>query len=365
MSDNESPLIHAVGHNYGAIQPTSTCQVDGTIANEPPSFTARNAGILLVFSSQFFFACMNISVKLLNKLEPPVHAFQVIVVRMGITFICCEIYMVVMGIPDPIIGPKGVRMLLVIRGISGFFGLSGLYLSLQYLSVADATVLGFLKPLTTAVAGCILLKERFSIKQAVAGVCSLLGVVLVARPPFLFGSLSTAIPEGHFLPESTPAQRLSGVAACMMHVLGATAAYTSIRAIGTRAHALHIMTFFALGSTIMASLGMVAFNISVVYPTSRSWTWILLLLMNGVFGFVAQALLTMGLQRETASRGAMGVYIEVLFAVILERLIFGIIPSLLSVIGAAIIMSCALYVVVSGHRSRFPDVFVHSNLTTS
>ncbi|KAG1736881.1 drug/metabolite transporter superfamily [Suillus paluster] len=348
MRNTGSPqaLTHTVGQNYGSTQPTSTCQVDGTIANEPPSFTARNAGMLFIISSQFFFACMNISVKMLNNLEPPVHAFQIIVVRMGITFICCAIYMIIMRIPNPIIGPKGVRTLLVIRGITGFFGLCGLYLSIQYLSVADATVLGFLKPLTTAVAGCVLLKERYSIKQAVAGVCSLLGVVLIARPPFLFVSLPAAIPEGHYLPEPTPVQRLAGVGVSMVSVLGATAAYTSIRAIGKRAHALHILTSFSLGCTIMASLGMIAFNISVVYPTSRSWTWTLLLLMNGVFGFVAQVLLTMGLQRETVSRGLTGVYIQVLFAVVLERLIFGVVPSLLSVIGAVIIMSCALYVVL-------------------
>jgi hypothetical protein len=39
-------------------------------------------------------------------------------------------------------------------------------------------------------------------------VCSLLGVVLVTRPPFLFGS----IPGGGHLPEGTPAERLAAVA---------------------------------------------------------------------------------------------------------------------------------------------------------
>jgi len=68
--------------------------------------------------------------------------------------------------------------------------------------------------------------------------------------------------------------------------------------------------------------------------------------MIGIFGFVAQTLLTMGLQRETASRGATGMYAQALFAVVLEGLFFGVIPSLLSVVGAAIIMSSALYVVL-------------------
>jgi drug/metabolite transporter (DMT)-like permease len=49
-----------------------------------------------------------------------------------------------------------------------FIGLCGLYWSLQYLSVADAIVLTFLAPLTTALAGCIFLKESYSIKQGVS-----------------------------------------------------------------------------------------------------------------------------------------------------------------------------------------------------
>jgi hypothetical protein len=40
-------------------------------------------------------------------------------------------------------------------------------------------------------------------------------------------------------------------------------------------------------------------------------------------------------------------YAQVLFVVVLEWLFFGSMPSLLSVLGAAIIMSSALYVVVS------------------
>lgn len=308
-----------------------------------PDIIASNVGMLFIISAQFFSACMYVSVKILNSLETPVHALQVIIIRMAITFMCCVIYMIIMRIPDPITGPKDVRPLLIIRGITGFFGLYGVYLSLQHLSVADATVLIFLTPLMTAVAGSVLLKESYSTNQAVAGVCSLLGVVLVTRPPFLFGSIS----GGGHLPEGTPAERLAAVAACMMSVLGNTGAYTSIRAIGKRAHPMHILTFLSLWCTIISCLGMSVSNIPVVYPTP--WGW-MLLLMVGVFGFVTQTLLTMGLQRETVSRGVTGMYTQVLFAVVLERLIFGVMPSLLSIIGAVIIMSSALYVVMNKQK---------------
>ncbi|KAG1891956.1 hypothetical protein F4604DRAFT_332 [Suillus subluteus] len=76
---------------------------------------------------------------------------------------------IIMRILDSITGPKDVRSLLITRGITGFFGLFGVYLSLEHLSVTDARVLIFLTPLTTAVAGSILLKESYPTNQAVAG----------------------------------------------------------------------------------------------------------------------------------------------------------------------------------------------------
>lgn len=55
---------------------------------------------------------------------------------------------------------------------SRFFGLFGVYFSLQYLSLSDATVLTFLAPLCTGIAGSLLLKEKFTLKEALAG-CTL------------------------------------------------------------------------------------------------------------------------------------------------------------------------------------------------
>jgi drug/metabolite transporter (DMT)-like permease len=89
-------------------------------------------------------------------------------------------------VPDPFLGPKGIRLLLAFRGFSGcvvlfiaiesvptaphrFVGLFGLYSSLQYLSLSDATVLTFLTPFTTAIAGALILKETSTRKEAFAG----------------------------------------------------------------------------------------------------------------------------------------------------------------------------------------------------
>lgn len=53
--------------------------------------------------------------------------------------------------------------------MNSFIGLYGIYFSLQYLSLSDATVLTFLSPMFTAVAGAVFLKEHLTLKQVLAG----------------------------------------------------------------------------------------------------------------------------------------------------------------------------------------------------
>ncbi|KAJ3561718.1 hypothetical protein NP233_g10021 [Leucocoprinus birnbaumii] len=308
----------------------------------------QNTGLLLVIGSQMFFSLMNLSVKKLNSIDPPVTAPQLIVVRMSITWICSVIYMLLAGVPDPFRGPEGIRLLLVFRGVSGFFGLIGLYISLQYLSLSDATVLTFLAPLCSAISGALLLGEKFSRRQALAGLISLAGVALIARPPFLFGTSRGKMIWSLFATsggEVTPEQRMIAVGIAMIGVLGTTGAYTSLRAIGKRAHPLHALTMFSFYSVAVASVGMFAVRMPFVVPTQPEWLW--MLFMIGIFGFLAQILLTMGLARETVSRGSMGLYTQIVFATILEKLFFDTTPSTLSLVGTLMILCSALYVALT------------------
>lgn len=91
----------------------------------------------------------------------------------------------------------------------------------------------FLSPLTTAIAGALLLGESFTRKEAFAGstlspcpahngvslftqlstVFSLIGVVLIARPTFIFGNVAMRQPvngEGD-TEKGTPTERLVAV----------------------------------------------------------------------------------------------------------------------------------------------------------
>ncbi|KAF8966159.1 EamA-like transporter family-domain-containing protein [Flammula alnicola] len=300
----------------------------------------NNTGLLLVAASQAFFSLMNVAVKKLNGIDPPVSTLELIAVRMGITYMCSITYMLWMGVPDPILGPKGVRLLLVFRGFIGFFGLFGIYYSLQYLSLSDATVLTFLAPMCTAIAGSLLLGENFTRKEALAGFISLVGVVLIARPTALFGNMhvpgdgiSTPMESAE---KGTPRDRLIAVG-CVPVSSVDNCSNTSIRAIGKRAHPLHSLMFFSTLCVVVSTTGMIVTKAPFVVPTRMEW--LALLAMIGPFDY--------GLQRETAGRGSMAVYTQVVFATILERIFFKAIPTALSVIGTLLIISSAIYVALT------------------
>ncbi|CAE6442987.1 unnamed protein product [Rhizoctonia solani] len=309
-------------------------------------FLKRNKGLLIIAASQFFFSLMNLSVKFLTVLDDPVPTLELVAIRMLITYVCCQAYMFAAGVPDPILGPKGVRKWLVIRGVVGFFGLFGLYYSLHYMSLSDATVLTFLAPTVTAAFGFLFLREAVSWKQAIAGLASLAGVVLIARPTSLFGGSDRAdTGAGAGGPVVTEAERMVAVGVAMLGVLGASGAYISIRVIGKRAHPMHTMSYFSLWCVLVSVVAGIATHGQWVLP--RQWTWIGMLILVGLFGFFAQLLLTLGLQRETASRGSVVLYIQIVFSLVFERIAFGVSPSGLSLMGTCVIIASAIFVALN------------------
>jgi len=328
--DEASPLLGA--NSARALEPNHSERWHSLSA-----FFDKNAGLSLLVASHFFFSAMNMCVKWLNSLDKPVPILELIWVRMAITYIGSITYMLWRKIPNPVLGPKDVRGLLVLRGFSGFIGLSGMYFSLGRLSLSDATMLTFLTPILTGFSGGIFLKEGISFRNILSGLCSFFGVILIARPQFLFGG-----PKGDPSEGMPSKDRMESVAIGLIGVLGATGAYTLIRAIGKRAHTFHSITFFSVNCVLGSTLGMVLFKTSPVIP--RNVTWLAMLFFIGILGLTYQTLLVMGLQRETASRGSLAIYTSVVFAIMFEFIVFHTTPSALSLAGAAIIISSAVYI---------------------
>lgn len=127
-------------HEMTASHKEDISRLDG--AGLPPRAVEvqRHIGLLLALVSQLLYATMALFFKLLTtqssgNLVPP-SALQIIFVRMLITWSGCVIFMLVTKTPDPLFGPKEVRILLTFRGLAGFVSLFSLYFSLEKLTLA-------------------------------------------------------------------------------------------------------------------------------------------------------------------------------------------------------------------------------------
>ncbi|TVY59286.1 putative transport protein, partial [Lachnellula suecica] len=335
-------------------------------------FWARNQGLFLVAASQLFGALMNVTTRLLELEGEGMHPLQVLFARMSLTMVFCCAWMWWKNVPGFPLGMKSVRWLLVGRGFTGFFGIYGMYYSLQYLPVADAVVLTFLAP-SVASYGCYLfLREPFPRSAQYASLISLLGVVLIARPTSFFNSsttpppsvpanaTSTDVPYDASFPTPTSAQRLSAIAVAMLGVLGSAAVFTIIRWIGPRAHPLISVNYFAVWCTVVSTLSLalaeplhLSSTLHFALPANaRQWAMLLFL---GVCGFVMQYLLTSGLAaggRGNGARATNMIYTNMLFALALDKLVFGQSPGWWSLAGSGLILGSAVFIAVQKQQSE-------------
>lgn len=290
---------------------------------------------------------------------------QVLFARMSITAVASYFYMWYAQVPAPF-GTKPVRKLLLLRATFGFLGVYGLYYSVQYLPLSEATVITFLAPILTCYACSLLIPgETFSRRQQLAALVSLAGVVLIARPFSKRDDAGTAAAAEDESPDDADAfHHVLATVVAFVGVLGASGAYTTIRMIGRRAHPLVSVTYFSSVTTVISLLAMVAAPwVPFRLPsTVTEWT---LLTGLGVCGFLLQFLLTAGLsyvppasvrvvgaKASSGSKATNMVYMQMLFALFYDKVVWGSTLSPVSWAGSVLILACAVYVAVAQEEKR-------------
>ncbi|KAI5803408.1 hypothetical protein DFH27DRAFT_481588 [Peziza echinospora] len=362
--------------NYGSIitrQASTETGPDSTGTSHhglpPPSrresistFVMENRGLFFLALAQLFGGVMNLATRFLATSLPEgrqYHTLQILFVRMAATMVISYSWMWWNTVPDMPFGKREVRGLLIARGCSGFVGVFGLYYSLSYLPLPDATVITFLVPTVLSFVCSIIpsINEPFTTQEKIGGVISLIGVTLIARPTIIFDHLwkgldnyseillsFTTTKSSVVPPYVSPEQRLTAVLVALVGVLGAASAYTTIRAIGKRAHPLISVTYFSTITTVCSFIGITLIPSAGGFLLPRGFVEITLLSIIGVSGFILQFLLTKGLQLEKAGRAGSLVYTQLIWATVFEWSVWGNPVSPLSLFGSLLILGGAGWV---------------------
>ncbi len=283
-------------------------------------------GVRAMLSAALAFSVMSVLVKLAGQRLPTA---QIVLARGVVTLLISA-----WSIRRAKIGFWGVRKeLLVLRGLFGFGGLSCYFYAVTHLPLADATVLHFTNPVLSAIGAALILRERFGKAEAIGAVACLGGVVAIARPSFLFGG-------GTLNPVAV------GVA--LLGACCAASAYVTVRSLRATDDPRVIVFYFpliAVPATLPWAIP------SWVWPTPREW---LLLVAVGVATQIGQVQMTRGLHLESTARATTISYAQVLFAFVWGLALFGEVPTLASVLGAAAIAAGVIGVARAAARRAAP-----------
>lgn len=269
-------------------------------------------GARYMIGSALGFSLMSLFVKLAGERLP---SQELVVARSVVALVLAWFFL-----RRKRINPWGTqRRMLVFRGLLGFCGLSCFYYALTQMPLAEATVIQYMHPVFTALLALLFLRERIGGVLIASLVLGFSGVVLVAKPEFLFGGSEHAIPPV-----------VAGIA--LLGSLFSAAAYTVIRRLSAKEDPLVIIFYFPL---IAVPLSIPPLIPVALWPTPIEWA---LLLAIGVTTFVGQVCLTRGLRLLPAGRATSISTTQILFAAVLGILFFGESPDLLSIAGGALIL---------------------------
>ncbi|KAJ1984874.1 hypothetical protein H4R33_004234 [Dimargaris cristalligena] len=231
------------------------------------------------------------------------------------------------------LGPARMRGWLLLRGTSGTLGLACFFYGLTHLPLADATVIFFTGPVFTAILAHVALNETFTRVDKIASGLCLLGIVLVAKPSFIFGI-------GHAA-DDLLFGRLLAVCLTLLGAALSAVGYVIVRKVGGQVHFLTHVIYFGGLSTVFAAVGMLSGGPGAfVWP--RGLEEYGLLTAVGMAAFVGQVFLNKGLQLCRAGPATLMRNLDVVFAFIFGITIFHEIPDVLSITGALIIVTCTV-----------------------
>lgn len=282
-------------------------------------------GVRLILTATLFFSFMQLGVKTLNRLPPEEIVFFRALVALVIS------YVMIRRKGLPLFGNN--KPLLLARGLSGAIALFLFFYSLQHLPLATAVTLQYLSPVFTIFFAMFIMKENTSLRQWLAFGVALGGVVLIRGFDTSVSIVDMSI----------------GIISAMFSGL----AYNFIRKLKDYDDPLTVVFYFPLVSipVVLPFL----FN-TWIWPTAIEWAT---LIMVGVFTQVAQISMTKAYQLEKASDITIYKYTGIIFAISYGILFFDEIPTLMSVLGMAIVVTGVYLGSRQSRKIRFRDTGSH------
>jgi drug/metabolite transporter (DMT)-like permease len=274
-------------------------------------------GIALIVGSTVFLACSDAMAKYLSQSLPSIEIAWIRFLVFAI------IVLPAMLTTAPNVFRSTRLGLQVWRGVallsSSVFFITGL----RFLPIAEASATSFVAPIFVTALSIVLLGENVGVRRWLATIVGLFGVMIIVRPG------SSAFHPAAVLP--------------VISAFGWACTLIMTRMISGRDRAITTMAYSSVvGLCILTAM----VPLSWVTP---SWRDIILGVCVGLASTTGQWIVVLAFRYADASVLAPFSYSQLVWATVLGFLIFGEVPDLWTLVGAAIIIASGLY---TAHRER-------------
>lgn len=253
------------------------------------------------------------------------HPFQISAARFFFAFSALCIFLAAMPKSRPTMTGANWKVHLI-RSICGWLGITAMFAAVTKMPIADATAVSFLSPLVTMGLAVIMLNEHLGIRKIIAAGFAISGAVLILKP-----GLNTFQYAGFFALAAAGFMGLEGI---------------FIKRLVQAEPAIRVLF---INNAIGATVSLVAVILFWTWPTSLQWS---LMAILGAVMILSQSMFIQAMKRGEASFVIPAFYSVLAFATLYDFIIFRVVPEWSVVLGAAIIISSAFFLVSRGSKQK-------------
>lgn len=270
-------------------------------------------GILFILMAAFFFALMNLFVRLSGDIPSIQKSFFRNLVALVFAYIILKKNKITFS------GKKENLKHLIWRSTFGTLGILCNFYAVDHLVLADASMLNKLSPFFAILFSFFLLKEKINPVQLICVIVAFIGALFIIKPTVIGMDM---VPS------------LIG----LLGGLSAGLAYTIVRILGQKGEKGPFIVFFFSTFSCVVTLPYLIFN---YHPMSLKQVFILLL--AGLAAAGGQFSITSAYCYAPAKELSVYDYSQVVFSAFLGWLVFGQIPDRYSWLGYVIICGTAIF----------------------
>lgn len=277
-------------------------------------------GVIYIIISAFCFALMNTFVRLSGDLPTIQKSFFRNFVAMIFAFIILKRNHI------PMHWQKGNLKFHLIRSTAGTLGILCNFYAIDHLVLSDASMLNKMSPFFAIIFSLIFLKEKITFFQAALVTAAFAGSMLIIKP---------SLTSMEFLPG------LIGFIGGM----GAGAAYTAVRHLGSRGEKGPFIVFFFSAFSCVVTLPYLIFSF---HPMELKQ--IVYLICAGLSAAGGQFSITAAYCHAPAKEISVYDYSQIIFAAVIGYIVFGQVSDVYSFMGYAVIIASAVMMFVYNNR---------------